>query len=209
MHNFKNKRAKPLAPQLIVDNFFEMPQTLRDWTMAQEFFKGERGSWPGIRTKLLDELNTELVDLLKSKLLALYPQFDDFSDIDCSLQVIGEEWGQGWVHDDNSVHVLAGIVFLTPYPKPDSGNTTYMQQDDVSTDIYDDAFVSDMKLDADHKAFEKYRLEQRSKFTPSVVVENRFNRLIAFDPRMWHSANNFFGTTKENGRLTLVFFCNE
>ena len=84
-----------------------------------------------------------------------------------------------------------------------------MQQDDVSTDIYDDAFVADMKLEADHKANEKYRLEQRSKFTPSVVVENRFNRLIAFDPRMWHSANNFFGTTKENGRLTLVFFCNE
>ena len=103
MHNFKNKRAKPLAPQLIVDNFFEMPQTLRDWTMAQEFFKGERGSWPGIRTKLLDELNTELVDLLKSKLLALYPQFEDFSDIDFRYKLLVK----------NGVKV--GCMMITPF----------------------------------------------------------------------------------------------
>jgi len=210
MYNYKGKNKRPIVPQVIIDDFFETPDTIREWALRQEFFKGEnRGTWPGIRTHLLDDISKELYNTMRYKLLKEYPQFKDFSDIDASFQVITEEWDNGWVHEDNDVHRLAGVVFLTPNPPQGAGNTVYMEQDDVSADKFQQIFDNDMTLEADHRDTKKYRNEQRSLFTPSVRIENRYNRCVAFDPRMWHSADQFFGTTKENGRLTLVFFCNE
>ena len=52
----------------------------------------------------------------------------------------------------------------------------------------------------------KHRDKQRSCFTPSINVDNVFNRCVMFDPKTWHSADNFFGTTLDDSRLTLVFY---
>jgi hypothetical protein len=35
---------------------------------------------------------------------------------------------------------------------------------------------------------------------------NVFNRLVLFDAKCIHSANEYFGTTKENSRLFHLFF---
>ena len=37
-------------------------------------------------------------------------------------------------------------------------------------------------------------------------VGNVFNRLILFNSHMFHSSMDYFGTCKEDGRLTQVFF---
>ena len=47
-------------PLTVVDNFFETPTLVRNFALQQEFFKGDRGNWPGIRTKFLDELDINL-----------------------------------------------------------------------------------------------------------------------------------------------------
>lgn len=40
----------------------------------------------------------------------------------------------------------------------------------------------------------------------SLVVENVFNRMIIFDPQIWHAPANLFGTTIDDARLTITFF---
>lgn len=208
MFNFKGKRNRPLVPTMVIDDFFETPELWRSFALQQEYFKGDRGTWPGIRTKMLHELNQELYNVLENKLLSYYPMFKGFSKIESTFQVISEEWGEGWIHDDNPEHNLAGIVFLTPNPPKGSGNSSYAEQDDIDGERIRDMFVADMDPDIDHSQFQKYRIEHRNQFTPTTIVENKFNRCKVFDPRTWHSANNFFGKTLEDSRLTLVFFCN-
>ena len=38
------------------------------------------------------------------------------------------------------------------------------------------------------------------------TVGNVYNRVVLFDAKMIHSASEYFGTTKENGRLFQLFF---
>lgn len=46
------------------------------------------------------------------------------------------------------------------------------------------------------------RLEDDSE----VIVDNVFNRLVFYNSNLLHRPQNFFGTTVDNARLTLVFF---
>lgn len=39
-----------------------------------------------------------------------------------------------------------------------------------------------------------------------VDVENKYNRLIAYDGTQKHGATNFFGDNRSNGRMTFTFF---
>ena len=208
INGFKGSSFNPLIPTKIIDDFFETPHMVREFALQQEYYKGDRGTWPGIRTKYIQDLNQELYDVLEFNLLKYVNKYNSFSKIEATFQAIGGAWGQGWVHDDNPEHDVAGVVFLNPDPPQDTGNTVYANSSDINADHYIPMFQEDMDPDFDHSKLEKYRLEQRALFKPAVTAENKFNRCIMFDPRCWHSADNFFGETLEDSRLTLVFFCN-
>ena len=40
-------------PTIIIDNFFETPNQVREWGLSLNFYKGNRGNWPGYRTDLI------------------------------------------------------------------------------------------------------------------------------------------------------------
>ena len=88
MNPFKDRINRPFIPTVIVDNFFESPSLWRHFALSQEFYKGERGTWPGIRTAMLKDLSTELYEILEFKLLQQLPQFKRFSKIESTFQLI-------------------------------------------------------------------------------------------------------------------------
>ena len=93
-------------------------------------------------------------------------------------------------------------------PPLDSGTTLYNDQYDPDADQYRELFKQDVlstNIETRNK-LSSARDEQRSKFRPNMIIENVYNRCIIYDPRTWHSPNNFFGKTREDARLTLVFF---
>ena len=202
--------TKPYIPTVIIDDFFETPSLWRHFALSQQFFKGERGTWPGLRTDMLNIINPELYQVLEYKLLQHLPQFKRFKKIESTFQIIDGTYGNGWVHDDNPEHNVAGLIYLNEKAPVGSGTTLYLDSVDFDAENYTQMFVDDVTVsDAeDRKKFQKYRDDQRSKFISSTNIDHFWNRCIIFDPRTWHSADNFFGSTLEDSRLTLVFFGN-
>lgn len=210
LNDLKNRFLYPYIPTIIVDNFYEDPNLWRDFALSQEFFKGDRGNWPGLRTELLHRVNRNLFDVTLKKLLFILKEYGitEVSELQTGFQNIDETYGRGWVHDDDPSFQVAGIIYLNKDAPLGSGTTIYEDSVDFNGDQYSKAFVEDVHLSSpkDREKYQKYREDQISKFKKSIVVENVFNRLVMFDSRCWHSADNFFGKTKEDSRLTQVFF---
>jgi hypothetical protein len=210
LNDLKNRFLYPYIPTIVVDNFYEDPNLWRDFALSQEFFKGDRGNWPGLRTELLHRLNRNLFNVTLKKLLFILKEYGitEVSELQTGFQSIDETYGRGWVHDDDPSFQVAGIIYLNKDAPLGAGTTIYEDSVDFNGDQYSKAFVEDVHLSSpnDREKYQKYREDQISKFEKSIVVENVFNRLIMFDSRCWHSADNFFGKTKEDSRLTQVFF---
>jgi len=207
--DLKNRHLHPYFPTIIVDNFFESPDIVRHWALQQEFFKGERGTWPGVRTELLHESNIELYNYLIRKIFQIIKDYgvQEIYDMQTGFQLIDESWGTGWVHDDDPKLSVAGLIYLSPTAPIESGTTLYADNIDFNGEKYTKIFMEDVfSTEEERSKFAKYRQEQRSHFTPTIQIGNVYNRCIIFDTRNWHSADNFFGKDKEDTRLTNVFF---
>ena len=196
-----------MIPYITIDNFFETPTLVRDFALRQEYFKGDRGNWPGIRTEMIDILDHQLFHVMASKLMSYLPkQYTSFTNLESTFQIIDGSWGSGWVHDDDAKYNVAGLIYLTPDPPRYSGTSFYDFQMDTNGEDYTKMFEEEMNDSDKRNAHEKYRMDHRSKWTENIVVENRFNRCNIFNSKCWHAANNFFGNSMVTNRLTLVFF---
>jgi hypothetical protein len=206
----KNRYVFPYLPTMVFDNFYEDPDVWREFALRQEYFKGERGSWPGLRTKMLHEIDENIFRVTMRKLLMIVRQygFTHFDELQTTFQLIDRTYGRGWVHDDDPKLNIAGLVYLNKDAPLGSGTVIYQDQDDFNGEQYTELFMNDVLLSdsAERETFAKYRQEQVAHFTKSIEIESVYNRCIIFDPRNWHSAENFFGDNIADSRLTQVFF---
>jgi hypothetical protein len=209
MQGYKDSHNRPFIPTIVADNFFEAPDLWREFALRQEYFKGDRGTWPGLRTDMLSNLNPNLHNLLIDKIVKTNGLYTKIDKADFSFQLIDKSYGAGWVHDDDDKHTLAGVIYLSDNCPINAGTTIYEKGPDFNSHKYFDVFYKDVTAEPGRETDEasKYRDEHKNNFNTSIVTEGRYNRCIMFDPRQWHSADNFFGETTEDTRLTIVFFC--
>lgn len=193
-------------PLTVVDNFFETPTLVRNFALQQEFFKGDRGNWPGIRTKFLDELDINFFNTFHDKLLNYIPRnYKGFQHLEATFQLIDETYKRGWVHNDDPKWNVAGIVYLNnDKPKQDCGTTFYDDRDTSNDDDHSKEYSDDVNDNIGQN--EDVRDKVNSRWVPSMLAENRWNRCVISDSTRWHSAGRFFGHSKDTSRLTLVFF---
>lgn len=208
--NLKDEFHYPYLPTMIIDNFYEDPILWRDFALDLEFFKGNRGSWPGLRSEFLHKIDNNLFNLVYKKLMYFLTPYGytEFLELQTTFQLIEESYGKGWVHDDDPHFTVAGLIYLSQDAPVGSGTTLYSHQTDFNGEVYSKIFMDDVLVatEKQREQYSKYREDQRNHFTPTTTVETVFNRCIIFDPRTWHSADNFFGDNKQNTRLTQVFF---
>lgn len=208
--DLKNRFLYPYLPTIVIDNFYDEPELWRTYALDQEYFKGDRGNWPGLRTELLHTLNKDLFDVTLKKLLFVLKDYGitSVNELQTGFQLIDESYGKGWVHDDDPAFQVAGVIYLNKNAPLGSGTTIYNDMSFDNHEKFTKVFEEDVNLSESEKQdlHIQVRDEQRSLFTANTVVENVFNRLVMFDSRSWHSADNFFGSTKEDSRLTQVFF---
>jgi hypothetical protein len=206
--DLKNRRKHKFLPTKIIDNFFDVPSLWRTLALSQEYKLASDSTYPGSRTQFLNQIDQGAFEDFAKRLLVHLPMFKGFEQLWANFHLIDETYGNGWVHDDDPTLSVSGLIYLNPEPAPNSGTTIYKDQIAVDADRYSDFFHKDVlhANEDERAALARYREEQRATFRPTMTIENVYNRCILFDPKVCHAPNNFFGKTKEDSRLTLVFF---
>jgi len=198
-----------MFPTTVVDNFFDDPMQVRKFALSQEFFPDPKHKWPGARTNFLHTIDPKFFGSTIRQFLALfYP-----AEVECAwaataqFQLIPKEYDKGWVHVDGAL--VTGIVYLNDEDIPNSGTTIYRPKHTGAGLIHNDKIVESFKHPDRASEFTEYREENNKQFEESIVVKNRFNRLLAFDSHLYHAADDFSLGTNDSNRLTLVFFINK
>jgi hypothetical protein len=194
-------------PTIVIDNFFETPNQVREWALSLNFYKGNRGNWPGYRTDLVHLLDENFHELVCRKIIK-HTSFNNFKQFDISFSLCNESWESGWIHTDPKEFNVVGLVYLSPNPPTDKEYGTIIYDTPTNYMPTNELFVDDVNQEDPNKRQTAARLTHNSNFTASQTIENRFNRCLIFDARQWHSGGNFFGSpdNKREQRLTMVFF---
>lgn len=194
-----------MIPVTVMDNFFNYPDLIRKYALEQEFQPCPEGKWPGVRSKVMSELNPHLNRQLVIKLGNIFMTQPADMDVDIYFQLVGEEHGKGWIHIDYPASISA-IIYLSPDTTPDSGTSIYTVKkfgyNAEETERYKRVSFLSKKFNPE------WCEKNNSYFEETIRVNSVYNRLIAFDSRLNHGAHNFYGTTKEDSRLTIVAFFN-
>lgn len=195
----------------IIDDFFPDPFFIRNVALKCNDFIS-LPQYAGKRCKIPKEIETLTLSLIekntsyKLKISKIDPEGMSFNFIDSSYCC-------GMPHSDHPVAKYSCIIFLSPYPPKLSGIEIYQKYEGKeynptilkSNDTKEKFFTSNRNL------FEKFKYKYISNITKKkqkhkVQIENKFNRMILFDSNLLHSAQNYFGSAKQDCRLTLMSF---
>jgi hypothetical protein len=210
-----NNRAEimNLYPVTIVENFYENPNAIRKFALAQKYrFRHEEGDigyvYPGCRTKDLYELDKSLQEKVLKKFISVFhiSEHDRMQwAISSSFQIVSEQYKKGVIHTDTNT-IFAGVLYLTPNAPLDSGTSLFRKNTTFSQEKYQQA------SDQNEARFKSGEIAMdngfHSMFDEVVRINNVYNTLILFEGDTFHAANNFFGSTMQDSRLAQVFFVN-
>lgn len=198
-----------MFPVTIVDDFFANPDNIRDFALRQTFSRQDNCGWPGVRSPMLLDIDSQFYTDVMCKILNVFFRFpEDLISVtfDGFFQSISEKYEEGWCHEDDGIS-MAGVVYLTPNAPTLAGTSIYNAP---TTDI-DFSVCENKSLFYDNKitdltTYRAIRDRYNSNFTKIVDVGNVYNRLVMYPGDYFHKENKFFGNTLIDSRLTLVFF---
>ena len=203
-----------LYPVAIVENFYENPDAIRKFALAQEyqFLKDRKNAdyvYPGARTKELVDLDKHLYAKIIEKLVSVFHNTDyDHMRwaISTNFQYVTEEYNTGVIHTDHNT-IFAAVLYLSPNAPLNSGTSLFKPNASFNAEKYEAALVAN---DARFRAGEIVMdTSYHSMFDEIVRVNNVYNTLILYEGRHYHAANQFFGKTPQDSRLAQVFFVNK
>lgn len=193
-------------PIKVIDNFFESPDLWRMYALDQSYSRDKFSPWPGVRSATLNEINMELFRSLASKLISHIHDKTGFAQLKVNFASADGSFGSGWMHQDEPIYNVAGIIYLNKDAPAGTGTSFYNKIATTDRD-YNQMFLDELDSDPkDRTKFEKFKLDQKSLFKVNMTVENVFNRCVMFPPGYWHSVDKFFGNTIDDSRLTINFF---
>lgn len=176
----------------IVDNFYKDPYAIREFALNQEFeeninyYKGNRTKKqyivPGTKESFEKIIGKKITKWTETHGMCGRFQY-------CTAQ------------DDLVYHcdgqTLAGMIYLTPDAPYSCGTSLFAHK---RTGLRNENDFEDVNV------FDETGFYDRSKFDLVDTAGNVFNRLVIFDAKCIHSANEYFGTDITNSRLFHLFF---
>ena len=197
-----------LLPVTIVDDFFEDPDAIRAQALSLEF--NCECNAPGSRVICPENI----AKIVTKKIFALLIDMNKHiveGQLDLYFQLTKKDFECGWVHSDVGENYFAGVIYLTPNAPLSAGTVMYKPVDNnLDFSLYNS--LQSVKKDVyvgktnDLEEFKKAREKNNSLFYKTIEVSNVYNRLVMYPVNEFHSENKLFGTTKDDARLTLVFF---
>lgn len=191
-----------IYPFLCVDNFFDNPKKILDFSSTFKFTSDPNGRWPGFRSPETNKTNLDFFKYSTTKMVSvLYPM--------CYKQLTWKAYQyfvlikenhklQSWVHSDEPSEFTTIV---------------YLSNEQVGTNIYDHTQFHSGFTHADVKEnYFKGTINQEQAlitqkdhlkdFTPTISFTSKFNRMILFDASCYHAPDNLVG----EHRLTLITF---
>ena len=188
----------------VLDDFFDDPLWVRNYALGLPYLTDTNHEWPGERTAKLDVFNKDLLGYTVNKFLSLYYDLKLTPVIwhaNGSFQRVSSIYKDGWIHTDAELMTL--IIFLNEEVDSSSGTTLYEKKTELALPLHNDKKKESYENTSLIDSIEQYRKENNAQFEESIIIKNKFNRLIAFDSNKYHGANNFSNT---ESRLTLTLF---
>ncbi len=185
------------------DNFFDDPYKVRSIALKQKYIT-EGFNYPGVRSfsvpEWIGECTLSLVkDLTKDISLKL---------LSLSFQSVTKKFGDGIFHRDPHQYIC--IVYLSLDVPANSGTEVCGPDHPHGKFHPPEGFSRAFHADPSHLItrykYARLRKKVNSHYTPTVISANKFNRCVIFPATNMHRAQNFFGTSLEDSRLTLVSF---
>jgi len=198
-------------PITVIDNFLKKPDKFRKFALNQNFYTVNElpnfdgnSTFPGWRTKDLRQINPDIFNQIFSKIISIFHP-DDYDkvnwEIESYFQAVPLKFKEGVIHHDHNT-LLAGVLYLHPDPKPDSGTSLFKK----NNFFIEDDFIAGTKNNDYKNDIKEPNISYHKMFSKTLSVENIYNRLIIYEGNEFHRADNFFGGSIESSRLTLVFF---
>lgn len=108
----------------IINNFLTDPDRVREDALFLDYTKAKNTNWKGFRCINNSEVNMELMELIKDKLIQLDEKFVN-AHLNCFFHyTLKEDTSIDNIHTDG-IFDYAGVLYLTPNPAPDSGTAFY------------------------------------------------------------------------------------
>lgn len=188
----------------IEDNFFKNPYAIRNLALKQRYTT-EGFNYPGVRSAAPSDISNIIFSKIKS-----VTQDSNLILGSSNFQCVTKKFGEGIIHHDDSKYIC--IIYLSSEPPANSG--TEVCDYDQSRDTFPMPEVLRRKTEFYEEpdnlikrfTYARLRRWKNSHYKPMAKIPNKFNRFVLFPGRRFHRAQNSFGTSIENARLTLVSF---
>ena len=199
-------------PVTILDNFFDNPDTIRDWALSLEYKPDPEGRWPGVRTTDLKNIHYPFYNYVYRKIFKLF--FSNYvTDYTCDLsfQLVEDYEDTGWIHQDSSLFTV--IIYLFKENNINCGTSLYnlspnkIHPFNHSNDIelYEKRLNISKNLKYSPDIIKNKKEYESSTFEKILDIKDRYNRLICFPSEQFHAANYLTNGTS-NSRLTIIGF---
>lgn len=215
-------------PVIIVDNFFDDPDAIKEIANSVEYTPASDGRWPGARSLEISKLEPVLWQFLFNKFFSIWYSEKELNKLTYRVNAYFQKitpfcsnpdsvLNTGWVHVDGPEDAMgAGVIYLEPEADTSCGTGIYQDPYGIMnphTGRYDEIQVDEHKQKVFKRAFssdEVLELEQvksyyDSLFPPDIIIPNRYNRMVFYGHQYPHK-HEYLGTKTEKERLTLVFF---
>lgn len=192
---------------LIVDDFLSNPYDVRKQALSLTYDPAfKKGNYPGLLSSQalkMDGVDQAVSNIIRTPVTAA----PGTSHGHCRLTMGGDK-GKSGVHVDPCF--FSGILFLSK-PEHCKGGTDFFRHrrtglDSVPTQQTDllASGYTDPNILIEEVVNKDTLLSSRWERTMRAPM--RFNRLILFNPWLFHNAGPAFGKTPETGRLVCLFF---
>jgi len=177
----------------VVDDFYEDPMAVREFALQQEYVEGGFGrGFIGRRTvkQFLFPGLKERFEQVMGRRIERWEPLDmngRFQACHASEPLVYHCDEQRW----------AATIYLTPNAPFECGTSFWAHKQYKTRNV--------KEFHAKGYPFEKGFLD-RTPFELVDSVGNVFNRLVIWDASLIHSASEYFGKSKEDGRLFQIFF---
>lgn len=196
---------------IVVDDFYKDPYAVRSMALSLEYKAYEGHTYPGKNstTSIVDERLTDAMSqLVGTRLKPADGQM--FGGFRASTK---EDTYEQDIHvDPHETSIWAGVIYMnTPQQCAGRSGTITWRHKRLGIETVPDNKEEGAKLG--YPKYEDVRREliygdglDRSKWDVVSSAAMKFNRLVLFRPKDWHSHGENFGSTLEDCRLVQIFF---